>query len=224
MTSDQSLKLRKCSLKAAALAALTIAGPVITRPLLYEFLAGQSRSHICEAQAQAPKKKTWAIQQILSERKLRIKDIKNPRYCNGGAFEPCVCASDVTKLVQYRPSVRECKKNAAIIFSGRYLNAYSVVVRDFENKDRWPPEGINGCSAYERDVLGLNRCSAFKVQNVIPVEDKRADAEVHCLGASGYSALFKRVRRITIKLQDIPGSNLDPLEKLCLIGPDRPLN
>lgn len=169
-------------------------------------------------------RKVWAVKRILNERKLGVRDVRNPRFCNGGAFKPCVCPRDVTRLVQYRPAVRECGGNAAVIFSGRYLSAYSVVVRDWENKDRWPPEGINGCTPFERDVLGLNRCSAFKVQNVLLVEDARADAEVHCLGASGYSPLFNRVRRITIKLQDLPNSNLDPLERLCLVGPDKALN
>jgi hypothetical protein len=166
----------------------------------------------------------WTAEQILAERRLEIKDKRRPRFCRGGAFRPCVCPRDVTKLVQYRPAVRECNNNAAIILSGRYLTAYSAVVRDWENKDRWPVEGINGCSAFERDTLGLNKCSAFKVQDVVNVEDEAADAEIHCLGASGYSALFRRVSRITIKLRDVPGSNTDPLERLCLAGGNRPLN
>ena len=126
--------------------------------------------------------------------------------------------------MQYRPAVKECEGRAAIILSGKYLNAYSAVVRDFENKDRWPLSGINGCTPFERDELGLNKCSAFKVQKVVPVEDDTADAEIHCLGASGYSTLFRRVSRITIKLADIPGSTSDPLVRLCLIGPTEPLN
>jgi hypothetical protein len=97
-------------------------------------------------------------------------------------------------------------------------------VRDYENKDRWPPQGLNGCTVFERDTLGLNKCSAFKVQDIVGIEDPKADAEIHCLGASGYSALFNRVSRITIKLKDVPGSNADPLERLCLIGPTVALN
>lgn len=173
------------------------------------------------AQAQ---KKVWTAEEILSERKLSVKDKKKPRFCRGGAFKPCVCPKDVTKLVQYRPAVKECKGRAAIILSGKYLNSYSAVVRDYENKDRWPPQGINGCSAFERDTLGLNKCSAFKVQEVLPIENEAADAEIHCLGASGYSTLFKKVSRITIKLADIPGSNSDPLVRLCLAGSTEALN
>jgi len=168
--------------------------------------------------------KTWTIPEILSERHLDVADVKKPHYCHGGVFKPCVCARDVTKKVQYRPSVKECKGRAALIVSGKYLNAYSLVVRDNANKDRWPPSGINGCSQYERDTLGLNKCSAFKVQKVIPVENSKADAEVHCLGSSGYGTLFRRVQRITIKLADIPGSTNDPLVRLCLVGPTEPLN
>ena len=167
---------------------------------------------------------SWTAEQILQERDLTTAEKKQPRYCQGGRFEPCVCPSDVTRSVQYRPAVRECRGKAAIILSRDYLNAYSAVVRDRENKDRWPLEGINGCSAFERDVLGLNKCSAFKIQKVIGVEDEVADAEIHCLGASGYSRLFRNVSRITIKLQDIPNSNQDPLARLCLVGPDQPLN
>jgi hypothetical protein len=97
-------------------------------------------------------------------------------------------------------------------------------VRDRENRDRWPLQGANGCAAYERDVLGLNKCSVFKVQKIIQIEDNKGDAELHCLGASGYSSLFRKVSRITIKLQDDPTSNQDPLVRLCLAGPDKPLN
>ena len=174
--------------------------------------------------APSARKRIWTAQQILQERDLATEEIEEPRYCQGAIFKPCVCPSNVSKLVQYRPAVRECRGRAAIILSRKYLNAYSAVVRDVENKDRWPPQGVNGCSSYERDVLGLNKCSVFKVQKVIGVEDAVADAEIHCLGASGYSSLFRRVSRITIKLKDVPNSNEDPLERLCLFGPDKPLN
>ena len=169
-------------------------------------------------------KRVWTAKEILEERDLETKDKKRVRFCQGGAFKPCVCPRDVTKSVQYRPSVRECGGDAAIILSKQYLSAYSAVVRDKENKDRWPPQGVNGCTPFERDELGLNKCSVFKVQSVIGVEDEAADAEIHCLGASGYSVLFRRVSRITIKLRDVPNSNTDPLVRLCLAGPTLPLN
>jgi hypothetical protein len=180
---------------------------------------------IVPALAGAQSGRVWTAEEILAERRLDVKDKRRPRMCRGGAFKPCVCPRDVTKAVQYRPAVDVCGGNAAIILSkSKYLSAYSAVVRDWENKDRWPPEGINSCSVFERDTLGLNKCSAFKVQSVVPVEHETHDAEIHCLGASGYSNLFRRVSRITIKLRDVPGSNADPLERLCLAGPSRPLN
>lgn len=175
--------------------------------------------HAAEAQAL----RMWSIKEILAERKLRSPS-RQPSYCQGGVFAPCVCAKDVSRRVQYRPSVKECGGNAAIILSGKYVDVFSVVVRDWENKDRWPVEGVNNCTAFERDTLGLNKCSVFKVQKVIGASHPKGDAEVHCLGASGYSPLFRRVVRITAKLQDVPGSNKDPLERLCLWGPADPLN
>lgn len=171
----------------------------------------------------APSLRT-TIAKILSERKLNVSDKKKPRYCQGGFFKPCVCPRDVTKLIQYRPSVKECGGKAAIVLSGRYLSAFSAVVRDQENRDRWPLQGINGCSAYERDTLGLNKCSAFKVQKIISVENENGNAEVHCLGASGYSGLFRRVSRITVKLADSPNSTNDPIARVCIAGPTLPLN
>lgn len=176
------------------------------------------------ASAQAtPGKTRWTVAEILNERQFR-DIVKKPKYCQGGLFKPCVCAKDVPSIVQYRPAVQECGGKAAIILSGKYKDVFSVVVRDRENKDRWPPEGINGCTAYERDVLALLKCSAFKAQQVLDIDDPRGDATVHCLGASGRSSLFKRVVRMTAKLADIPNSTADPLARWCLKGPTEALN
>lgn len=175
------------------------------------------------AQSSPPKRAVWSIEQVMSERVFRrIK--KKPKYCNTGPFKPCVCASDVPSIVQYRPSVRECGRKAAIILSGKYKDVFSVVVRDKENKDRWPVNGINGCTPYETNVIALNKCSAFKAQKVIQVENSAGDASVHCLGASGYSTLFKRVTRMTAKIADVPNATTDPLARWCLLGPETPLN
>lgn len=178
---------------------------------------------ITTSSVSADARKTWTAAEILSERKTPVT-VQSPKFCQGGAFKPCICPADVTKLVQYRPAVKECQGRAAIVLSGKYTSVYSAVVRDRENKDRWPPEGANGCTKHERDDLGLNKCSVFKVQKVIEVEDDNGPAKVECLGASGYTPLFKNVRRITIKLRDVPGSNTDPLLRLCLVGPKDPLN
>ena len=167
--------------------------------------------------------KEWTIDEILSER--RLKAPKPPiEYCNGNRFKACVCFQDVSRDMRYRPSVKECGGNAAIILYGKYANIFSVVVRDSENRDRWPESNFGGCTPYERDTLALNKCSAFKVQERFPVEKGRIKASVNCLGASGYSTLFKKVRRVTAKLSDSPDSNEDPLIRWCLKKPTLPLN
>jgi hypothetical protein len=175
------------------------------------------------AQSAPTKRDVWSIERIMTERTFGLIK-KKPKYCNTGPFKPCVCASDVPSIVQYRPAVSECGRKAAIILSGKYKDVFSVVVRDKENKDRWPVNGINGCTPYETNVLALNKCSAFKAQKVIQVANTAGDATVHCLGASGYSSLFKRVRRMTAKIADVPNSTTDPLARWCLTGPSQPLN
>jgi hypothetical protein len=180
-------------------------------------------SHRAVAQSTPVTRKVWTIAEVLDARQFRTI-AKRPKYCQGGLFKPCVCPKDVPSIVQYRPAIAECGGKAGIVLSGKYKDVFSVVVRDRENKDRWPTTGINGCTAYERDVLALNKCSAFKMQKMIEVEDSRGDASVHCLGASGYSTLFKRVVRMTAKLADIPNSTADPLARWCLKGPVEPLN
>lgn len=173
--------------------------------------------------AQADSERVWTIAEVLSERKEPV-DIASPRMCNGERYKPCVCAPDVSALVQYRPSVKQCGGNAAVVLSGRYIHAFSVVVRDRVNRDRFPSwPGFNGCSQSQFEA-GLSKCSAFKVQKVLAVSSKNGNAEVHCLGASGYSKLFRAVTRMTIKLKDVPGSSSDPLERLCLSSPKKPLN
>lgn len=173
--------------------------------------------------AQDDPKRVWTVAEVLAERQVPGTS-SSPRYCQGAVFKPCVCARDVSKLAQYRPAVQECNGKAAIVLSGKYLGVFSVVVRDRENKDRWPTAGANGCTPFERDTLGLNKCSVFKVQKIIQASDAKGEAKVHCLGASGYSSLFKRVTRMTAKLADVPYSTNDPLVRWCIIAPDKALN
>ena len=178
--------------------------------------------------AQTTTKRVWTVAEILAERQEPV-DIENPRMCMGNRFKPCVCAPDVTKLVQYRPSIAQCGKKAGIVMSGRYITAFSVVVRDRDNRDRWPISfpatgtGYGGCTLAQAKA-GLGKCSAFKVQKIIKVNNENGDAEVHCLGQSGYHPLMKGISRMTVKLKDVPGSHADPLERLCLKGPTTPLN
>jgi hypothetical protein len=171
---------------------------------------------------------TTTVAQIMAERDTTTPNIKNPRYCTGGSsplFKPCVCPRDVTKRAQYRPSVKECGRKAAIILNGSYASAFSAVVRDVENADRIPKkELINGCTVQERDGLGLNKCSVFKAQKVLRYSDERGAVAVHCLGAPGTSRFFRRAGRITVKLADAPNSTNDPIARLCLAGPTKNLN
>ena len=194
----------------------------IARSLTLAALAGVCLSASSKAAEAQETNRVWTIEEIIAEREDPARN--RTRYCNGQFFKPCICAKDVSNFVQYRPSVKECRNRAAIILSGKYLNVFSVVVRDWLNRDRWPTEGVNNCTPYERDTLGLNKCSVFKVQKIINVSDSEGNAEVHCLGASGYSSLFSKVTRITAKLSDIPDSNQDPLIRWCLAGPTKPLN
>ncbi len=158
---------------------------------------------------------------------------KNPRYrpappnfCQGGLFKPCVCSRDVPIDVQYRPSVKECGGNAGVMLYGKYLSVFSVVLRDRENRDRWPVSGYNGCSfALANSSAPPARCSAFKVQGKVRVGAGTADEGLlHCFGDDGYSGLMRNVVRVTAKLRDIPGSSGDPLERWCLNGPSSELN
>ena len=168
-------------------------------------------------------KRVWTIEEIQAEQ-AKGQPHSPARMCQGGRFAPCICWQDVSRLAKYRPAVEECDGNAAIVLLGKYTGVYSAVVRDSENRDRWPAEGVNQCTPYERDVLGLNKCSVFKVQDSIPVGRGANAMMVHCLGASGYSKLFSRVTRMTVKLRDIPGSDDDPVLRWCLRSPKKPLN
>ena len=167
--------------------------------------------------------KVWKAQDVLSEKpgpghKTKIA------WCNGGRFKPCVCPNTAPDLIKYRPAVSECGGRAAIFLLGKWKNAYSVVLRDSENRDRWPLSGINGCSAYETRVLGLNKCSAFKTQKKFYISNGKKEASVHCMGGSGYGDLLAGVVRATVKLIDVPGSTSDPLMRFCIKSPRAVLN
>lgn len=169
-------------------------------------------------------KRSWTIAEILEEKR-RDKPKKPINYCNGGRFKACVCYYDVAREVQYRPSVEECGGNAGIALTGKYGSVFSTVVRDSDNRDRYPENSdFGGCSAFERDDLGLNKCSAFKVQKKFRIGSGKDKGILHCLGASGYSSLFSRVVRITAKLSDAPDSSNDPIVRWCLRKSTLPLN
>lgn len=192
--------------------ATILCGILVAAVLPISFAVGQSESE-----------RVWTVSEILSERQ-PVNDVTNPSYCKGERYKPCVCAPDVSKLVQYRPAIAQCGNKAGAVFSGRYLNIFSVVVRDRLNRDRVPERaGFNGCSVAEYKA-GLAKCSAFKVQKKFRVKNANGNAEVHCFGASGYSKLFQSVTRLTVKLKDVADGHSDPLERLCLAGPKKALN
>lgn len=146
--------------------------------------------------------------------------------CQKGRFKPCICVADVPKEFSYIPAYAGCAGNAAVISRGRFLNIFSVVVRDTDNRDRFPSSGFGGCSINLANSKNPpNKCSAFKVQKTYFQDGvDGAPERVSCLGVPGSSKLFKKVVRMTAKISDVPGSNLDPLVRMCLSSPATPLN
>lgn len=139
--------------------------------------------------------------------------------CQDCRFAPCVCWQDVPKDVQYFPSDRRCNGNASIVLKGKLFNSFSAVVRDKENRDRWPVSGFNGCSfALANSESPPNRCSAFKAQKVIKRSKDRT--KIFCLGNPGAHKNFKNVVRITVKISDITKE----IRRYCLRSPIRKLN
>lgn len=137
--------------------------------------------------------------------KATCKEFKN------SVFKPCICFDRTPEQIQYRSSLAECGGKAAAILSGRLASSFSVVLRDKMNRDRWPASGYNGCSAKET-ADGLNKCSAFKCQEVI----KSAGQQTCCFGEVGTSKILAGATRMTLKLKDLPNSKFDPLLRVCL--------
>lgn len=192
-------------------------------------------STAADAQVSTPTpapQRVWTAAEMVQEHRVKVRRARGRlrptrvRYCQGGRFKPCVCPRDVTLEVQYRPAVEECNGNAAAMLYGKYRSSFSVVLRDNENRDRWPRSGFNGCSAALADSKSPPAyCSMFKTQETVAVSIGTPNkGRLHCFGAPGYSSFMSRVVRVTIKLADVPGSNSDPLVRLCLNGPTEPLN
>lgn len=143
-------------------------------------------------------------------------------------FKPCICSQEVPRRIKYRPTLRECGGRSAAILFGEFANSFSVVLRDNQNRDRWPARGYNGCTAEETEA-GLNKCSAFKCQDVLRVSSSSAgngSQQICCFGERASSPIMRGATRMTIKLRDIPGSGTDPLLRVCLnqFNPRLPLN
>lgn len=133
----------------------------------------------------------------------------------GSIFKPCICADEVPSDIKFRPSLAACGGDAAAILTGSFASSFSVVLRDSQNRDRWPLSGYNGCSAAEVE-LGLNKCSAFKCQRTI----RTAGQFTCCFGEPGRSSIMAPATRMTIKLKDLPTATTDPLLRVCLPGFD----
>lgn len=143
--------------------------------------------------------------------------------CNESVFKPCICPRAVPADVKYRPRLAACGGNAAVILEGEWAAAFSVVLRDRQNRDRYPSFGYNGCTKAEAGgVAPANRCSAFKVQRKI----RTATGVIHCFGNKGTDKILAKASRLTVKLKDVPTSSQDPLARICLNGfsPRRSLN
>lgn len=133
--------------------------------------------------------------------------------CNESVFTPCICASKAPKDIKYRPSFASCKGNAAIILDNDWSSAFSVVLRDKLNRDRFPSSGYNGCTAKQAGgVAPPAKCSAYKCQKTIRSKNRY----VCCFGDKGTSRMLSKVTRMTIKLKDVPGDSTDPLARVCL--------
>ncbi len=177
-----------------------------------------------EEPAPIPEGRSWTIAEIIAEPR-RGGNGGTPRCGGEFGFRRCLCVEDVPSSIRYRPSIVECNNNAGAILYGDYAEAFSIVVRDSQNKDRWPAagSGFGGCSfSVANSESPPNSCSAFKVQDKFRILD--GNAMVHCFGSSGYSDLFSDVVRMTIKLSDDPFSSNDDIDRICLVSGDKPLN
>ena len=145
----------------------------------------------------APQGRVWTTAEILAEP--RTGGFGGTPLCGGEfGFKRCTCPENVRSSIRYRPAVLECNGNAAAILYDEYTAIFSVVVRDTQNRDRWPAagSGFGGCNfSLANSDAPPNSCSAFKVQDKFPIGN--GTAVVHCFGASGYSDIFSDAARIT---------------------------
>jgi hypothetical protein len=91
------------------------------------------------------------------------------------ALSSRTCNPDVPKTIRYRPTFAACGNKAAIILSGKYTNAFSVVFKKTDHGDRL----ANQCPDAS--------CSPFKAQKTI----RQAGVRIACFGAAGNSKVFK---------------------------------
>ncbi len=147
-----------------------------------------------------------------------------PENCQcGRTVRRAVCAANVPKDVLYRPKFSGCGGKAAVLLRGDFTDSFSVVVRDSQNRDRFPPagSGYGGCSfALANSVSPPARCSAFKASSEYIAEINGKRTRVICFPETGVSSRFSDVRRITIKVRNSAAS----LKRYCLNKSYLPLN
>jgi hypothetical protein len=98
--------------------------------------------------------------------------------------------------VQYRPNLKECNNNAAVILSGTYLRAFSIQLRLPDGGDRLDED----CS--------LASCTPYKVQRYID----GADTKTACFGAPGNANVMNNIHHTSIKMA---GDDNTP-ERFCI--------
>lgn len=160
--------------------------------------------------------------EVSAERLGRAKRLV-PR-CHGKKLAPCVCWQEVPKSIVYLPSDKRCGKstypgdtdnyNASIFLRGEYRNTFSVVVRNGHGEDRSPYEAA--LCTFEEFDSGLSECSRWKPWSVT----FRKGGQLSCLGASGFSKVFKGIQRMTLKMTSGP---MD-VRAMCLKRANLPLN
>ena len=145
-----------------------------------------------------------------------------PENCRCGATaRRAVCPQDVPSDVIYRPAAALCGGKAMVILRGPFFNSFSVVVRDNQNRDRWPVSGYGGCSFnLANSKSPPKRCSAFKASSDRRLTLNGIPSRVFCFPEKGTSRLWNDVRRITIKLENSAAS----IRRLCIGKATLPLN
>jgi hypothetical protein len=137
-----------------------------------------------------------------------------PEKCScGQTARFAVCADQVPDDVVYRPSFSGCSGKAAVILKGQFTNSFSVVLRDSQNRDRFPVSGYGGCSfSLANSVSPPKRCSAFKASREYFSQINGESVRVVCFPERGNSSLYKDVRRVTIKVKNSAAS----LRRYCI--------
>lgn len=107
-------------------------------------------------------------------------------------------------VVQYRPALKACHNNAAIIASGPLKGVFSIQLRDKNGNDRLDPN------------CGRNDCSPYKVQNFITSKTSK----IGCFGARGNAKVMKVVKYTTLKRTAVDHTPL----AYCIADPAKPIN